>query len=213
MPPMPRLRLADSNAVRNARSRAMRSHLYDILMAPLEATAFSRFRTRHLRDLHGFGIEVGIGTGLSLRHYPAGVELVGVEPMAEMAARLIERPPGRPLAGVVRATCELLPFADRSVDFVAGHFVLCSVQDVKAAVREFHRVLKPGGQLKLMEHVRSDHPALARLQDELAPAWAQFAFGCRLNGTVRPVLSTSAFSNVVIDAAWLGLIEAIHATA
>jgi ubiquinone/menaquinone biosynthesis C-methylase UbiE len=210
---IPRLRVSRAASHQGSLYRNARAALYDPLMAPLEAAVFGELRARQLQDVRGLGLEVGIGTGLSLRHYPPGARVIGLEPMAEMAAHLIPRSVPQALLAVVRAECENLPFADSSFDFVVGQFVLCSVTKPSLSVSEFHRVLKRGGALRLLEHVRSCHDSFARVQDSLAPAWARFAFGCRLNGQPSEVLLDSAFKSLVIEPRWLGTIESIWAIA
>jgi ubiquinone/menaquinone biosynthesis C-methylase UbiE len=86
-----------------------------------------------------------------------------------MVTRLERKAAGRsdlPVT-VLRAPAEDLPFADGTFDTVVSTLVLCSVDDQPRALRELRRVLKPGGRLLFMEHVRSDDPALARRQDRM----------------------------------------------
>jgi SAM-dependent methyltransferase len=68
---------------------------------------------------------------------------------------------------VLRAPAEDLPFEDDSFDAVVCTLVLCGVDDQPRALRELRRVLRPGGELVFMEHIRSDEPKLARLQDRM----------------------------------------------
>jgi ubiquinone/menaquinone biosynthesis C-methylase UbiE len=82
---------------------------------------------------------------------------------------------------VVEAPAEELPFADRSFDTVTLVYVLCTVPDPAAALREVARVLKPDGRLLFIEHVRSPEPGLARWQDRLHRPWLVFANGCHCN--------------------------------
>jgi ubiquinone/menaquinone biosynthesis C-methylase UbiE len=72
-----------------------------------------------------------------------------------------------PHADILQATAEELPFADGSFDTVVSTLVLCGVDDQARALHEAHRVLRPGGRLLFIEHVRSDDPALARFQDRV----------------------------------------------
>src|SRR5205814_1962985 len=89
-------------------------------------------------------------------------------------------------AEVVQAPAEDLPFEDASFDIVVSTLVLCGVDDQARSLREIHRVLRPGGRLLFLEHVRSDDPGLARLQDRISPL-NRFFFGCDCN---RPTLAT-----------------------
>jgi SAM-dependent methyltransferase len=91
-----------------------------------------------------------------------------------------------PLAQVLRAPAEDLPFADGSFDTVVSTLVLCGVDDQPRALREARRVLRPGGRLLFLEHVRSDDPGLSRFQDRMN--WLNRAVvGCDCN---RPTLAT-----------------------
>ena len=128
-------------------------------------------------------VEIGAGTGRNIQHYPAAVdELVLTEPLEPMARRAERRLARHGRRGLVaRASAEALPFEDASFDTVVSTMVLCSVGDVPATLEEIGRVLKPGGRLLFLEHVRSDEPRVARRQDRLHGAWAWFAHGCRCN--------------------------------
>ena len=94
-------------------------------------------------------------------------------------------------ANVVRASAEELPFEDASFDTVVSTMVLCSVGDVPATLEEIGRVLRPGGRLLFLEHVRSDEPRVARRQDRLHGPWAWFARGCRCNQYTVELLEAS----------------------
>ena len=72
-----------------------------------------------------------------------------------------------PHAKLLRAPAEDLPFEDDSFDVAVSTLVLCSVDDQPRALRELRRVLRPGGRLLFLEHIRSDEPRLARLQDRM----------------------------------------------
>ena len=96
--------------------------------------------------------------------------------------RILER---RPDAKLLRAPAEDLPFNDASFDTVVSTLVLCTVDDQPRALREVRRVLRPGGRLLFIEHVRGEDPKLARLQDRMAPINRRFAQGCHCN---RPTL-------------------------
>ena len=86
-----------------------------------------------------------------------------------------------PQAKLLRAPAEDLPFNDSSFDVVVSTLVLCTVDDVPRALRELHRVLRPGGRLLFIEHVRSDDAALARRQDRMQPLNVRVAHGCHPN--------------------------------
>ena len=91
-----------------------------------------------------------------------------------------------PTATVLRAPAEDLPYDDASFDTVVSTLVLCSVDDQPRAIAELRRVLRPGGRLLFLEHVRSDDPKLARRQDRMNPL-NRFVVHCDCN---RPTLDT-----------------------
>lgn len=142
---------------------------YDRMIARSEKAGLADLRRRTLAAAKGSVLEVGGGTGANLPHYGAGVETLTItEPEAPMLRRL-ERRVGEEgsNAEVVEAPAERMPFEDDSFDTVVSTLVLCGVDDQAQALREVRRVLRPGGRLVFIEHVRSEEPRLARLQDRL----------------------------------------------
>ena len=119
----------------------------------------------------------------AVAHYPSGVtRLVLAEPDDHMRARLRARlaEAGRE-AEIVAAPAEPLAFADATFDTAACTMVLCTVPDPAAALAEIRRVLKPGGRLLFLEHVRSERPRIARLQDAVRPLYNVVGRGCHPN--------------------------------
>src|SRR5919198_848278 len=130
--------------------------IYDRMTAGSEKAGLAERRRALLADADGRVLEVGAGTGANIEHYPATVEeIVFTEPEEPMARRLEEkrRSAGR-WGSVVRAPAEQLPFADGSFDTVVCTLVLCTVKDPARALSEIERVLRPGGKLLFLEHVR-----------------------------------------------------------
>jgi ubiquinone/menaquinone biosynthesis C-methylase UbiE len=155
---------------------------YDRFQQRSEELGVRELRARFLADARGRCLEIGAGTGLNLDRWPEVDELVLSEPDEHMVARLRRKlDSDRRRAEVVQAPAGDLPFPDDSFDTVALTYVLCTVPDPAAALREIDRVLKPGGQLLFLEHVRSPDPKLARWQDRLHGPWYLFANGCHCN--------------------------------
>ena len=165
---------------------------YDHIMAGTEKETLRPHRQALLAEASGEVLEVGGGTGANLEFYGDAVESLTVtEPEPPMMKRLErhlrERAPVD--ATLLRAPAEDLPFEDSSFDVAISTLVLCTVDDQPRAIRELRRVLRPGGRLLFIEHVRSDNPRLARWQDRLNPLQTRIGHGCNCN---RPTVSTLA---------------------
>ena len=172
--------------------------LYDRLTKGSEDAGLADMRARVLAKAHGATLELGAGTGANLKHYPDAVtELVLTEPSEHMARRLRDKvaESGRP-AQVVVAPAERLPFEDARFDTLVGTLVLCTADNPAAALREAARVLRPGGQLLFLEHVRADEAGLARWQDRLEGAWGYMAAGCHPN---RDTLAAIEAAGLAVD--------------
>lgn len=131
-------------------------------------------------------LDVGFGTGLSLPHYPASVEVVGVDLSLPMLRHASGAAGGR--AALVQADAERLPFADKSFDSVVFNLCLCTIPDPAAAIRDAVRVARPGAPMAFLEHVRSDILPVAILQDVISPPlvlWQADHFNRRTEASVR----------------------------
>jgi ubiquinone/menaquinone biosynthesis C-methylase UbiE len=168
---------------------------YDAFQRRSCAAGMEDKRRQVLGEARGRTLEIGSGTGINLDHYgPAVTELVLSEPDRHMVALLRRKVEASPVpATVVQAPADELPFADQSFDTVTLVYVLCTVPDPGAALGEIARVLKPGGRLLFIEHVRSPQPRLARWQDRLHGPWLVFANGCHCNRDTVAALEGSPF--------------------
>jgi ubiquinone/menaquinone biosynthesis C-methylase UbiE len=155
--------------------------VYDRQIAKAEAAWLRARRRALLADLSGRVLEIGAGTGANLPLYGPDVALTVTEPEPPMLKRLEARAREHaPHAKVFRAPAEDLPFEDDTFDAVVSTLVLCGVADQPRALREAHRVLRPGGELRFIEHVRADDEKTARLQRRMNPVNRFFA-GCECN--------------------------------
>lgn len=131
------------------------ARLYDRLMAPLERRALGRWRAQLWRAApsSGLGLEIGAGTGVNFRYYPAGAQVVATDVSFRMlSASRPRRGPGA--AGLAAADVRALPFADQTFEWAVATLVFCEVPDPVAGLVEVRRVIRPGGRLLLLEHVR-----------------------------------------------------------
>jgi ubiquinone/menaquinone biosynthesis C-methylase UbiE len=156
--------------------------LYDPLMRVQDRLGLGRQRVRTAREATGRTLELGVGTGRNLPHYVNATEVVGVDPDPHMLRRARPRAAEAPVpVELIEGSAEALPFADASFDTVVVALSLCTIPDPAAALREAKRVLRPAGRLVFLEHVRSDKPWVARLQDRLERPWMCAAGGCHPN--------------------------------
>jgi ubiquinone/menaquinone biosynthesis C-methylase UbiE len=168
--------------------------LYDRSLRATEEGGLRQLRRELLARAGGRVVELGAGTGVNLDLYPEEVEdLVVVEPDPHMAKRLRAKlaESGR-AANVVEAPAERLPFEDASFDTAVATLVLCTVPDPAAVLAEATRVLKPGGRLLFVEHVRAQDPGLARWQDRLEKPWRFLGDGCHCNRDTVATIEASA---------------------
>ena len=175
----------------------------ELVKNPLFARYFERCGARNeehggrelrqelLRGLSGRVIEVGAATGLNFPHYAASVRaVVAVEPEPRLRSRATTAAAGAPVpVRVLDGTAAELPGTDGEFDAVVVSGVLCSVSDVPAALAEFGRVLRPGGELRFWEHVRSRDPLFARYQQAADLVWPHLMGGCRVQRQTQEAIA------------------------
>lgn len=168
--------------------------MYDTLSASLERRELAPRRARLLSALDGTVVDVGAGTGANLRHFRHADRVILVEPDPYMRARLRARLGESPVpVEVSDADAEHLPLPDGAADAVVFTLVLCSVPDQRLALMEARRVLKPGGTLAMLEHVRGQGRA-ARWQDRLDGLWGRcVAPGCHINRNTVASIGEAGF--------------------
>lgn len=172
--------------------------LMDWLMAGDE---FRRLRAALLASVYGQVLELGIGTGLNVPHYPSGVtELCAVDPADILPEKVKVRTAAAPFpVQIDHVTAETLPYADRSFDFVVSTWTLCTVPDPVTALREIGRVLKPEGTFLFLEHGRSDDPRIARWQDRWNPVQNVIGCGCHLNRRIDQAIAQAGLTLIALD--------------
>jgi SAM-dependent methyltransferase len=169
--------------------------------AKAEDRGVRRHRQRLLDGLAGAVCEVGAGHGLNFAHYPPEVtRLVAVEPEPTLRAHAQDAATRVPVpVTVIDAAADALPLDDSSCDAVVASLVLCSVPDQAAALREVRRVLRPGGELRFYEHVRSAHAMVAAGEDLIAPLWSKFAGGCHPNRDTVTAITRAGFEVTAVQ--------------
>jgi ubiquinone/menaquinone biosynthesis C-methylase UbiE len=173
--------------------------IYDLLAGRAERAGIAERRHDLLAGLEGDVVEIGAGTGASLPHYELARRVVAIEPDASMAKRLPHRlEEAKVPVEVVTARAEKLPFPDESFDAAVAAFVLCSVDDPQAVLAEARRVLRPGGKLVLLEHVRGDGRT-GRWQDRITPLHRKMAGNCHLNRDTRATVVAAGFDATAVE--------------
>lgn len=174
----------------------------------LDATNGVNTRIYHRRkaalfaDLHGDVVELGPGAGVNLAQLPPGTRWTGVEPNVLLHPILARRATEAGIEGrVVVGTAERTGLPGASADVVLSTLVLCSVDDVAAALAEVRRLLRPGGRFVFVEHVAAEPGTWLRsLQRGVAPAWGCLADGCHPDRDTLAEIERAGFSRVEAEA-------------
>ncbi|MBS43541.1 MAG: SAM-dependent methyltransferase [Nocardioides sp.] len=173
--------------------------------ASLKGHEIGALRADVCTGLTGEVLEIGFGSGLNLRHLPAGVaRLDAVEP-SDRGWEMSERRRARHDLEVRRTGLDgqRLAAADDSYDHVLCTFSLCTIPDPLLALDEVRRVLRPGGTLRLLEHGIAPEPRTARWQRRLDPLERRFAGGCHLTRDVPALLERASYDVRSLTAAYL----------
>lgn len=158
---------------------------FDLAMRPAEWLGVGRLRHELLARARGRVLEVAVGTGTSLEHYPESCRIVGGDLTREMLLRAREKADEGDLdVRLAVLDAERLPVADASFDTVVDQLSLCTFREPVRALREMARACRPDGRILLLEHGRSDRGWLARGQDRWADAHER-QMGCRWNREPR----------------------------
>lgn len=185
------------------------ARFYDLFDKPMDILGVGRRRKRLLSHAKGNTLEVGVGTGRNLGLYSAGVELTGIDVSANMMARArgaAERLDRRVDLDV--ADVQDLPFEDDSFDTVTATCVFCSVADPVAGLREVARVVRPEGQVLLLEHVRPRNAVLGWLADRIAPVVARL-MGPEINRRTEDNVAAAGLD--IVEVGRWGVWREIHA--
>lgn len=158
---------ANHRATRLTRTRYNRiSPLYDLM-----DRWFPNDRRKDIAGrARGDVLEIGVGTGHNLAFYPPGCRVTGIDLSPAMLGRASRRAAVAPVPVTLKEMdAQDLEFDDATFDTVLATFVFCSVPDPVRGLREAGRVCRPGGQILLLEHVRSANPILGPAMDLFDP--------------------------------------------
>ena len=188
--------------------------LYDPVMALPERVSLPPHRRYLVEGLSGRVLDVGAGTGASFPYFAerareADLEVHAVEPDPHVRRRALETAREAGLSVDLRnAGAERLPYPDDHFDAALAGIVFCTIPDPSAALDELGRVLRPGGELRFLEHVRGEG-LRARLQALIEPVWRRIAGGCHVTrDTVGLFEAHDAFDAVEVERIGFGLFPA-----
>ena len=161
----------------------------------MDADGYAELRSSLVGDLEGRILEIGTGTGVTLQYYGPNAKVTAMEPHDEFRAAAVE--------AALNATAEIqvipgegesLPFEDATFDAVTASQVLCSVASPGKVLEELKRVLRPGGQIRLLEHVRSENWLAGFVMDILNPIWLSMnKVGCHWNRRIVEEVKAAGF--------------------
>lgn len=156
-------------------------------------------------------LEIGVGTGLNMKHYPPLAEMTAVDISERMLSRATRRAERLDRAvGLRLMDAQELALDDNTFDAVVATCVFCSVPDPIAGLREAWRVLRPGGQLLLLDHVRSDNPVAGKIMDWLNPIVVRME-GANINRRTEENVRVAGIAPIEVSRHWFGMVRMIEA--
>lgn len=186
--------------------------LYDRIILPIlirlacGVKPISRQRGLIIPLARGRVLEVGVGSGLNFPYYvPERIEKVwGLDPSADIRAYAEREAKRLPFETEFLAhSGESIPLEDETVDTVVVTYTLCTIPDVRLALAEMRRVLKPEGRLLFCEHGEAPDPSVRRWQHRLTPVWKRVAGGCHLNRPVARLIESQGFRLTSLETEYL----------
>ena len=177
-------------------------HIFPRLMDwAMAGEEFRHLRIELLSGLHGEVLELGIGTGLNLPHYPKTITWLHAVDSANLLSKIVTKrstSQSFPIR-IQHVTAESLPYDDRAFDFVVSTWTLCTIPDPVKALREVRRVLKPDGVFLFLEHGRSQDAKVADWQDRLNPIQNIIGCGCNLNRKIDHMITQAGLKIMTLD--------------
>ena len=185
---------------------------YDLFMAPLEWLFLRPRRKQWLPRVRGDVLEIGVGTGANLPFYAAGCcRLIAVDASWEMLDHAAQRVQADRHLRLAQMDVQHLAFSDSCFDWVVGSLLFCSVTDPLLGLSEIGRVLRPGGRLLLIEHVRSAWPLVGVALDVANVFWNNFTQSCHLNRRTADVVRAAGFVVRRVETHLMGVVQVILA--
>ncbi len=161
------------------------------------------YRRRVVAAARGRVLEIGVGSGFNLPLYETATHVIGLDPSAKLLSMARSIGGVRPSIELVEGVAEAIPLPGHSVDTVVSTWTLCTIPDVRCALAEMRRVLKPEGRLLFAEHGRSSEQRVVRWQDRLTPLWKCIAGGCHLNRPIEQLIREAGFRVEALETGYM----------
>ena len=199
---------------KTARTRARYDRIarfYDLMergsekrFAPWRADLWKRVKGQRV-------LEVGVGTGKNIPCYPQNAQVTAIDLSPRMLERARKLAAARAtLVNLREADVQALPCPSAEFDTVVATFVFCSVPDPILGLTELRRVLKPGGQLLLLEHVLSRHALLGLAMQALNPMVVRM-MGANINRETDSNVRAAGYVGIQAEDLWLDIVKRIEA--
>ena len=186
------------------------ARLYDIMESPME-TGFSKWRKELLKQARGQTLEVGIGTGKNILHYPDEVKLTGIDFSERMIEIAKKKAKDKNKVRLQVMDAEDLQYEDNMFDTVVTSCVYCSVPDPVKGLKEMKRVCKSGGKILMLEHVRSNKKMVGKAMDILNPIPLNI-YGANINRRTYENLLKAGFDpdQINVKYLWFDIVKLIN---
>lgn len=186
------------------------SRLYDPLTELPERFLLEKYRSQLATELQGTVLEIGVGTGRMIPFYSqyatGQCDFHGLDPDLDMLRQAARKSRHADIqVSLTRGIVESLPYPTNSMNTVISTFVLCSVYDQQRAIKEIHRVLRPGGEFRFIEHIHATG-IRGTLQAKLTPLWRHLAGGCNLDrDTLGMIRRSGYFEELSVETLGIGI--------
>lgn len=185
---------------------------FDSMQGFMEGFFFRKLRKKLWLEAAGMHIlEVGVGTGKNFNFYPEDARITAIDfspKMLEQARKKSNRK--QIIVDLNLMDIQSIEYADNSFDTVVASFVFCSVANPRKGLKELYRVLKPGGQLLLLEHVLSRRKSVAFIMNSINPLVFRL-FGANINRQTIKIVQACPFQKIYQDPASTDMIKLIKA--
>lgn len=180
---------------------------FDLLQKPMGTSRFDKWRKKLIEQVNGKTLEVGVGTGKNLRFYNRDIDLTAID----FSKNMLDKAKAKyrkelPMTNFLEMDVENLDFEDNTFDTIVTSCVFCSVPNPVKGLQEIKRVLKPNGQLILLEHVRSNGKILGSLMD-----WFNFIplniIGDNINRKTGENLRKVGFTDIEETKLWKDVVK------